>query len=323
MDVATRPTVDVPASPATAVPSRRRLARRPTPGAAWLLVAPSLVVLVALLGYPLGWMIVLSFQRMSLRQLITGTAPPWVGLDNYTRTLTDPFFWHVVARTVVFTVVAVVLSIGVGLLVALLMRRVSTWVRLAMIVAMLFVWAMPRLVSTQVFKWLVDADFGVVNWLIDRLPGVDFHEHSWFISPVQGFVVITAVVLWGAIPFLAITLHAGMSQVPKELEEAATVDGASSAQVFRHVTLPILRPLIVIVTTLSVIWDMQVFEQIWVMRDTKPEQDYFTLGIYSYVQSFSRSNYSLGSAIAVLTVLLMLGVMAFYIRRMFQMGELD
>ena len=126
-----------------------------------------------------------------------------------------------------------------------------------MTVVMMFVWAMPQLVSTQVFKWLVDADFGVVNWLIDQIPGVNFTSHSWFVDPRQGWTVIGALVLWGAIPFLAITLYAGLTQVPRELVEAATVDGASGWQVFRSVTLPILRPLLSIVTTLSVIWDFR------------------------------------------------------------------
>src|SRR5512138_1834354 len=107
------------------------------------------------------------------------------------------------------------------------MGRVSTWVRYGMVVPMMLVWAMPQLVSSQVFAWMVDADFGVVNWLIDQIPGVDFAKHSWFANSTQGWVIINALVIWQAIPFLAITLYAGLSQVPRELEEAATVDGAN------------------------------------------------------------------------------------------------
>ena len=143
-----------------------------------------------------------------------------------------------------------------------------------MTVAMMLVWAMPQLVATQVFVWMVDADFGVVNWLIDQIPGVDFANHSWFADPIQGWAVIIALVVWGAIPFLAITLYAGLTQVPTELIEAAVVDGARPWHVFRNVTFPILRPLIGIVTTLSVIWDIGLFTQVWVVRCSKPELDY-------------------------------------------------
>jgi N,N'-diacetylchitobiose transport system permease protein len=299
---------------------RRRRRAEVTP---YVLALPTVVVLVALLAYPLVKMIMLSFQKLTLRQLFSGEAPPWVGLDNYTGALTDPFFWTVVARTIVVTAACVVLSVGGGLAVALLMRRVSTWVRITLTIAMMLVWSMPQLVSTQVFAWLVDADWGVVNWMIDRIPGVDFTNHSWFVDSTQGWTVIITLIVWGAIPFLAITLYAGLTQVPRELIEAAVCDGAGAWQVFRNVTLPILKQLIVIVTTLSIIWDIGAFTQIYVIRSSKPEQAYYNLAIYSYVEAFGKSNYSLGSAIAVLSVLLMVGVMIFYVRQMFKIGDAD
>jgi N,N'-diacetylchitobiose transport system permease protein len=301
-------------------PRRNRRRRELTP---YVLALPSLVVLGALLGYPLVKMVMLSFQNLTLRALFSGEAPPWVGFANYTSALKDPFFWTVVLRTVVVAALCVGLSVGFGLLLALLMRRVSGWVRITMVVAMMLVWAMPQLVATQVFGWMVDADWGVLNWLIDRIPGVDFTNHSWFASSTQGWGVIIALVVWGAVPFLAISLYAGMTQVPRELIEAAVVDGAGGWSVFRHVILPILRPLLIIVTTLSVIWDMGLFTQVYVMRNTKPELDYYNLSIYAYVEAFGKSNYSLGSAISIITVLLMVGVMALYVRQMFRIGEAD
>jgi N,N'-diacetylchitobiose transport system permease protein len=282
-----------------------------------------LLLLAALLAYPLFRMVLLSFQNMRLRELLTGAAPPWVGLDQYRSVLTSSDFWSVVWHSLLFTVVSVAVSVVLGMAVALLMRRVSRGVRLAMVVAMMFVWALPQLVQAQIFRWMTDSDFGVVNYLIDKIPGVSFANHSWFVSPAQGWFVITTLVVWAGIPFLAITLNAGLTQVPKELLEAATVDGASAWQALRGITLPILRPLLIIVTTLSVIWNFGLFTQPWVLRDGKPEPEFQTLATYAYVQAFGQSRYSLGSAIAVVTVLLMLGVMAFYIRQMFKIGEVD
>jgi N,N'-diacetylchitobiose transport system permease protein len=192
-----------------------------------------------------------------------------------------------------------------------------------MVITMMFVWAIPQLVSAQIFKWMVDADFGVLNYMIDQIPGVDFANHSWFADPTQGWIVITTLVVWAGIPFLAITLHAGLTQVPQDLREAALVDGASSWQTLRNIILPVLRPLIVIVTTLSVIWNFGLFTQVWALRDSKPEQEYQTLATYAFTQAFGRNEYSLGSAISVITVILMLGVMAFYVRQMFQIGDVD
>lgn len=303
--------------------AQRRRRRRNNSRTPWLLALPTVVVLVALLGYPLFRMIVLSFQNMRLRELLSGLTPPWVGLDQYKRVLTDPVFWSVTWHTVEFTVVSVTLSVVLGLGVALLMRRVARGVRLFMVVAMMFVWALPQLVQAQIFKWMTDSDFGVVNYLIDKLPGVNFQNHSWFRTPFQGWTVITVLVIWAGIPFLAITLNAGLTQVPKELLEAATVDGATPWQTLRSIILPILRPLLIIVTTLSVIWNFGLFTQPWVLRDGKPEAEFQTLAQYSFIQAFAQSRYSLGSAISVITVLLMLVAMVFYVRQMFKIGDVD
>jgi N,N'-diacetylchitobiose transport system permease protein len=324
--------VDSPSAPARQSPPARpapqshvRRKRRSSNSAGltpYLLALPALIMLVGLLGWPMFRMIILSFQNMRLRELFQGLTPPWVGLDNYTRVLTDSAFWTVVGRTVLFTVVSVVLTVAIGLCVALLMRRVAPGVRIAMIVAMMFVWAIPQLVSAQIFRWLVDADFGVVNYLLTRI-GLDYVNHSWFADPKEGWIVITALVVWAGIPFIAITLNAGLTQVPKELLEAATVDGATPWQALRNITLPILRQLIVIVTTLSVIWNFGVFTQPWVIRSGQPEPGYQTLATYAYTLAFKNNNYSLGAAISVITVLLLFGVMAYYIRQMFKIGDVD
>jgi N,N'-diacetylchitobiose transport system permease protein len=313
IDEGPRPSDDAPAR-------RRRGWDRFTP---YALIVPVVVLLGTLLAYPIFRMVVVSLQKYEQPQL-WGTRPPeWIGLANYHKLITDPNFWDTVRRTATFTVVAVALSVLLGLGIALLMRRVSRWVRLTMSLAMMLVWAMPQLVSSQVFVWMVDADFGVVNWLIDQIPGVDFSKHSWFADPTQGWAVITALVVWGAVPFLAITLYAGLTQVPRELVEAATVDGAGALAVFRAVTLPILRPLLGIVTTLSIIWDFQVFTQVWVVRFGKPELEYQTLSTYAYSQAFQNGKYGYGAVVSIVTVLLILGVMAFYIRQMFRIGDAD
>ena len=124
------------------------------------------------------------------------------------------------------------------------------------------------------------------------------------------------VVVWGALPFVAITVHAGLTQVPAELEEAARVDGAGPWQVFRHITFPVLKPIFLILATLSTIWDFKVFTQIWVMLNQRPSREYFLLGIWSYSESFGVTRYGKGAAIAVVMVLLLLGLTFFYVRQM-------
>jgi len=299
---------------------RSRLAPR-TVG--YLLIAPTVVVLAVVQGYPLVKLALLSVQDLSQRELFSGLPAPFVGLRNYATILGDPDFYLVVARTVVFTVANVALTLVLATALALVMRAASRWCRLLLTVVLVCVWAMPQVVSTLVFNWLFDYEFGVVNWLIGRLPGVDFNGHDWYANAVSGFGVITLIVVWGAIPFVAITLYAGLSQVPRELTEAAVVDGASGRQIFVRITYPILRPIYTIVTVLSVIWDFQVFNQVWVARGGRPEPEYQTLGVYSFVRAFGVNEYSLGAAIAVVTVLLLLIFTVFYIRQSLRTGEAD
>jgi N,N'-diacetylchitobiose transport system permease protein len=133
--------------------------------------------------------------------------------------------------------------------------------------------------------------------------------------------VITAIVVWGAIPFVAITLYAGLTQVPGELVEAAQIDGAGRWQVFRDVTFPLLKPIFVIVTSLSIIWDFQIFNQIWLVRDGEPEEDYWLMSVYSFVEAFRLGEYGFGAAIAVVMVGVMFLATFVYLRQMIRIGE--
>ncbi|WP_328396628.1 sugar ABC transporter permease [Streptomyces sp. NBC_00390] len=289
----------------------------------WTLLAPCLLVLLLVLGYPLVRLVTLSFQNFGQPQLWGFQEPEWAGLANFTKILGDGEFWAVVIRTVVFAAGAVILTMVLGMLIALLLQRVSGWVKTLINIALVASWGMPIIVATAIFKWLFDTDYGVLNWLLSRLPGVDMSGHNWFASGPQGLAVIMLLVVWGAVPFIVITLSAGLTQVPKELEEAARLDGAGSWGVFRYVTLPVLKPIIVMLTTLSLIWDMGVFPQVFVMRNGHPEAEFQLLTTYSYDKAFVVNDYGGGSAIALVTVILLLGVVAVYMRQMLKIGEVE
>lgn len=317
--------LELPAGDADVGVTRRRRRRdgrlsRFTP---YGLALPTVFVVLVVFGYPFERLIVMSFQAVSSRNLFRQVAPSWVGFQQYRTILTDSQFWTVAFRTIIFTVATVVVSVLAALLLAMLLNRVSRWAKILLTTVLLFVWAVPQIVSIQLFSWLTDPNFGVINWLLNLIPGVHMAKHDWFRDPHQGLSVASTVVIWGAIPFLAITLHAGMTMVPKELTEAARMDGANAWRVFRAVTLPILRPLLIIITTLSVIWDIQVFNQIWLLRGGQPGQGYWTLSIFAYDTAIAGTNYNLASAIGVITLLLMLGVMVVYIRQLLRIGDDD
>ncbi|MEU6813469.1 sugar ABC transporter permease [Streptomyces sp. NPDC046860] len=304
--------------------------RRPRPGSAkgatatpWLLLAPCLLILAGVMGYPLVRLVTLSFQKFGQSQLWGFQEPRSAGFGNFTAVLGDGEFWRVVLRTVLFAFGAVALTMLLGMLIALLLRRVSGWVKTLVNIALVASWGMPVIVATTVFKWLFDADYGILNALVSKLPGVDLIGHNWFASGPEGLAVIMLLVVWGAVPFVVITLSAGLTQVPAELEEAARLDGAGAWGVFRYVTLPVLKPVVVMLTTLSVIWDMGVFPQVFVMRGGHPEAQFQLLTTYSYDRAFVVNDYAQGSAIALITVVLLLGVVAVYMRQMLKIGEVE
>jgi N,N'-diacetylchitobiose transport system permease protein len=314
-------------APMAAGPARgRRSAGFRSGGLPYLLILPAILIIGAVAGWPLVKIILLSLSKQESGKYAlfhSRGATPFTGFENYSRVLSDPTFWSVVVRTVVFTAVNVTVSLLIGLALAALLNRVSKWARILLTVVLLFVWAVPTTVSSQVFYWMFNNQFGLVNWLFDLLPGVHMQGHDWFASPVEGLGVVSIVVIWGAVPLLAISFHAGMTQVPSDVLEAARVDGASGWQSFRNVTLPHLRPILIIMTTLSIIWDFGVFNQIFFMRNGHPEPGYQTIGVYMYAQGIGSSRYNLGSTIAVLMMVCVFAMMAFYIRQLVKMGDAE
>jgi N,N'-diacetylchitobiose transport system permease protein len=297
--------------------SRRRLGQAAAP---YALLAPATAVLGVILAYPLYLLVKMSFQQYGIASLISHKGT-WIGTRNYASIFHDGQFWHVVLRTVLFTATCVVLTMVLGTAIALLLLQVSRWVRLALTTGLVLVWSVPVIVAVDIWRWMVDYEFGVANWTLTKLHIGHFVRHDWFANPWTGLGVFVALIVWGAIPFVTITVYAALAQVPHELLEAAAIDGAKPWAVFREVTLPLLKPILVILTSLSIIWDFQVFQQIWVMLDARPSNDYYTMAIYAFHQSFQISEYGLGAAIAVVMVAFMFLATLVYLRQMLRTGE--
>ena len=297
--------------------SRRRLGRIAAP---YVLLAPAAGVVAVVLAYPLYLLGKMSFEKYGLFELIRHKGR-WIGTANYSSIFHDAEFWRVVLRTIAFTAVCVSLTMVLGTAIALLLLQVGRVMRVALTTGLVLVWAIPTIVAVDLWRWMVDFEFGVANWTLTKLHLGDFIRHDWFANPWTGFGVFTALIVWGAIPFVSITVYAGLAQVPHELLEAAAIDGARPWAAFREVTLPLLKPIFVILTSLSIIWDFQVFQQIWVMLDGRPNSDYYTMAIYAFHESFQISEYGLGAAIAVVMVMFMFAATLVYLRQMLRTGE--
>ena len=287
----------------------------------YALITPSVAVIAGILAFPLGMLVWLSLQHYGLRELIAHQGE-WVGLGNYQAILTDPLFHQVIVRSLAFTFTCVALTVGLSTLIAMLLLKVSNAVRVLLMSALVFVWATPVVVTVDIWQWMFDYEFGVINYLLTQLHLGNFIHHNWFDNPLQGWTVFVVIVVWGAIPFVTITVYAGLLQVPNELLDAAQVDGAGAWQRFRFVTAPMLKPIFLIVICLSTIWDFGVFNQIYILLNQRPSSDYYTIAIYSYRESFGVTQYGIGAAIAVLLVLILIVVTLFYVRETVRQAEI-
>ena len=276
-------------------PAPRRRARRPLP---YALLLPSVLALVLVLGFPLGRQLVMSFQEFGLAQQF-GQPPTWVGLENYATITADSEVWLVVLRSVVFCLTNAALTMVLGIGIALLMTRLPTALRLAVQVSLLLTWAMPVIAALTVWLWLIDSQYGVVNHVLTRL-GLDYAGHSWLLEPLSFYAVLTVIVVWASVPFVAFTTYAALTQVPDETVEAATLDGAGGWQRFRYIVLPTITPVLAVVALLQVVWDLRVFPQTYVLQGAGGvSSETNLLGTYVYRLGIAEGEFGLSAAVAM------------------------
>jgi N,N'-diacetylchitobiose transport system permease protein len=289
----------------------------------YLLILPVVAVLGALLAYPIYRLVVLSLQKYTLFELIRHKGE-WIGLDNFSSILHDQVFWHTVLRTVIFTVANVGLTVAGGLALALLLVRVSGWVRILLTSGLVLVWAMPQVVAVQVWYWMTNYQNGVVNYVLTQLHVGDYFQHDWYASTFSQLSLVTLLIVWGALPFVAITLYAALSQVPRELVEAAEIDGARPWRVFLDVTLPILMPVLLILTSLSILWDFGVFTQAYLLiGPSHISPGNYLMSIYLFQEGFQKADYGRGSAISIVMLVIVALLSFFYVRKMVRVGEVE
>jgi N,N'-diacetylchitobiose transport system permease protein len=305
-------------------PRRRRpftFARLVRASAPYLLILPVVAVIAAILGYPLYYLARLSFQKYGLFELIAhhGTSVGWA---NYSSVLHDHVFWQVLIRTIVFTVANVALTIGIGTALALLLTKLSSIVRVLLTAALVLAWSMPPVVAVQVWVWMTNTENGVLNYALTKLRVGDYSQHDWYASSFSQLSLTTSLVVWGAIPFVVVTVYAGLAQVSHELVEAAEIDGARAWRVFKDVTFPIVKPIFLILTSLSIIWDFGVFTQPFLLIDqTRINASNELMGIYLYEEGYVKTDFGRGAAISILMLLIVSVLSIFYVRKMVRTGD--
>lgn len=282
--------------------------------APYALLTPAVIILLAALGYPVAWQIITSMQEYGLAQQF-GQPPEFVGLANYARIFSDERLWSVVARSIAFCLINAFATVGIGLALALLMRAVPTAIKIVIQISLLLAWAMPMVAAVTVFRWLFDYRSGVVNWALTTVGISKFDGFAWLSQPLTFFFVASSIIIWMSVPFVALSLYAGLTQVPDEIVEAAQIDGATAGQILRNILLPMVRPVLSIVLLLQIIWDLRVFAQIRLLQDAgAPVSETNLLGNFIYELGVGRQDFASASAVSLFVLALTVALSWPYVR---------
>ncbi|MFD5618299.1 carbohydrate ABC transporter permease [Streptomyces yangpuensis] len=314
------PETPAPAAGTGPTPPRGGGKSLPTGWLPYLLVAPAVLALATLLLYPLIKNVILSLQDINKVEFIQRKYP-FAGLANYTELLGDSAFWTVVVRSFAFTLANVALIMVLGSLIGILLNKLGKKMRLVLSMALVMAWAMPIVASVQVFRWLFDEQFGVMNWVMRTAGFSGYEQHNWMETGLSTMVIVTILVVWGSIPFVALNMYAGLTTVGAELYEAARMDGANGWQTFWKIVFPNLKPFFLITTFLEVIWVFKAFTQVYAMNKGGPDRASEILPVFAYVEGQSQAHYGLAAAISVLTIVILVIVMSFYFRLILKQEE--
>ena len=265
---------------------------------ATLMAAPAVAVLAAVAVVP-----VLAAAWLSLhRSIVIFHEQRFVGLSNFRFLVHDGRFWSALETTAYFTLVAVAVEVVLGLPVALLLQRGKGLLR----AAVLLPWAIPTAVSARMWAWLFNADFGLLHRLA---PGVD-----WLGSPSTALHAAILVDVWKTTPFVALILLAGLQSIPPDVYEAANVDGAGRARVFVSITLPLLRPALLVALLFRTLDAFRVFDAIYVLTEGGPANATETLSIYAYKTLMRSGDFGYGSTLSVATFACVLVIGLLFLR---------
>lgn len=271
-----------------------------------LMLAPAFVILALFYAYPTFQNLAQSLTDLSLLRLRQGG--DWVGLDNYREFLTSPDFGHLLLNTVIWlTALSVVLRMLIGLGMALLLNspvlkrlRLGTAAKLAILVP----WATPPIVAVIIWRWMLDAQNGIVNDILLRL-GIVEDPVAFFADLRTVWPSVITIIVWNTVPLVAISLLASLQSIPEELNEAAALDGASRWQQFRHITLPFLMPTIMVLTLTSVFWTFNNFVYVWLATGAGPGTFTNVLATEIYIKAFVDFRLGYSSAVGIVMALVM------------------
>jgi multiple sugar transport system permease protein len=295
---------------AVAAPRRRTRQRRERLFQ-WLFLVPAVVYLALFFGYPVVKNVVMSFQDYTTATFFTGEAP-WVGLANYAKVLSSSLFSTSLLNTALFTVGSILGQFVIGLALAIFFQRKFPLNGILRSL-LLLPWLLPLIVSSAVWRWILDKDSGALNRFLGDLNIVDTGV-PWLTSTSLALIAVVGVNIWIGIPFNLTILYSGLQEIPDELYEAGSLDGATGWKAFRHITWPMLKPVVSVVLVLGVVYTLKVLDIILGLTNGGPANSTQTIATQSYGLSFQEFKFGEGAALGNILVIISLVFAVLYLR---------
>lgn len=276
-----------------------------------LLLSPALVLLLGIVAYPIARALWLSVHRL---EILRPDLSQYVGLDNYRSLFHDPVMRIALQNSGVWVAGVVLFQFLGGLVGAVLLNRQFPG-RAAVRGLALIPWATPSVLVALMWTWMLDGNYGLLNDLLVK-SGLLSRFQPWLAQPGSALPAVMLADVWQGIPFFAVMLLAALQAIPEELFEAAKIDGASAWRLFRHVTLPLLLPTILITTMLRMIWTANYMDLIMVMTGGGPGYSSLTVPLHAYYTAYKRLDFGYGSTIAIVQVAILAVAIVFYLRQL-------
>lgn len=279
--------------------------------APYLLIAPAILLMMLIIAYPIANSVRMSFLKYIL---FKPKDVEFIGLANYFNVLKDPVFRQSLANTVLWIAGGVFFQFFFGLILALLLNR-SFKGRGFIRSIILIPWVTPGVLIGLMWKWMYDGNYGVINDILARLHIIQNYI-PWLAKSQTSLLAVIITIVWQGIPFFAIMLLAGLQAIPEELYEAGKVDGATGWQTFWQITLPMLKPTILVSTLLRVIWVANSVDVIYIMTGGGPGYSSLTLSVYTYMKAQKAMDFGYASTLAIYLTLMLSTVAYFYLRNL-------
>jgi len=277
----------------------------------YLYILPAALFLGAVMGFPIVFSVVMSFQKYTLETLVSRQTE-FIGFQNYSAIFANPEFVIALEHSLIFTFCSILFQFTIGLALAILFSKAFPLSNV-MRGLLLSGWQIPSVVTGTIFLWLFNLDYGLINFLLG-LTGLVKDPIGWVVQADAALPAVIIANIWLGIPFNTILLSSGLTGLPEDVYEAATVDGANGWQKIIHLTLPLLRPTILAVLMLGFIYTLRVFDLIWIITKGGPGDATEVLPTFAYRLSFISFNFGQSAAVAVVILVILLSAAVLYLK---------